>query len=92
MKPHYIQSRERLTEGKDYTAECGTLVPKAVFGLMLDRDCGVSEELNLSAISNCRSCLQAIQKNHEPEERYIYAIFSGEEIRQEWNRLYGARQ
>ena len=69
MKPHYIQSRERLTEGKDYTAECGTLVPKAVFGLMLDRDCGVSD------------CLLAIQKNHEPEERYIYAILPGEEMK-----------
>jgi hypothetical protein len=81
MKPHYIQSRERLKEGLDYTAECGTLVPKAVFGMMLDRDCGVSEELNLSAISNCRSCLLAIQKNHEPEERYIYAILPGEEMK-----------
>lgn len=79
MKPHYKISAEKLDEGTDITAECGVVVPKAVWAFMLDRDALILDAVTIvPTMRDCRKCVAALFEAKDGP-RYIYALLPGEE-------------
>lgn len=83
MKPHYKISAEKLDEGTDITAECGVVVPKAVWAFMLDRDALILDAVTIgNSVRDCRKCVSALFEAKDGP-RYIYALIPGQEAKDE---------
>lgn len=66
-----------LKEGTDLTANCGALVPNAVFAMRFDFDLGDIVDWNRMMV--CPDCLGI-----EPTNRFIYGLVTGQDWKDEF--------
>jgi hypothetical protein len=80
-KPHLVKVPEPIPEFRDYFGACGEKVKKAKFEFRLDPQ-DVNLE-SLSAIGNCKHCIEALARETWEGTSYVYGILPAEESEME---------